>query len=827
MRDRAQTVIVGAGIVGASAAYHLAELGATDVVVVDQGPLFETGGSSSHAPGLVFQTNGSRTMCRIAQDTVRLYGSLDVDGDVDGDAGPGWYGVGGIEVATTPERMEELKRRRGFARSYGIDDTELLTPSQTAEKIPLLDPRAILGAYLVPSDGIAKAVRIVTALAQEASALGVAFEGGVTVTGFDIRGGRVRGVRTDRGTIECERVLICAGIWGPTVGALAGVPIPLVAVQHQLVWTDPIPELEGETREVVHPILRHQDHAMYFRQREDHYGVGNYRHEPIVTSQRDIRRPGDGAMPSLMPFTPGDFVAAERETERLLPALAGCMRPVDPDRSLNGMFSFTPDAGSIVGESAKVRGLWICEAVWVTHAGGMGQQVAEWMVNGEPGYDLGEADANRFYPFQTTPPYVRARGAQQYREVYDILHPLQQMTSPRNLRLTPFHARHDALGAAWFSGAGWERPQWFEANRSLLTGADWERRSGWAAMNWSPAVGAEHLAARDRVALFDITPFAKLDVSGPDALSYLERICANRIDRPVGSVVYTAMLTPRGGIRCDLTVTRKDESLFRVVTGGGSGQHDLAWMRAQIRDGERVAITERTGSLFAVGLWGPRARDVLAAVTDEDVSNEAFPYLTARYLNVGEVGPVWAQRISYAGELGWELYGQFAMGDRAWDLLWEAGREHGIVAAGGGAFDSLRLEKGYRLWGQDVHTEHDPFEAGLGFAVRMDKGEFEGRAALEAIQEGGPAHRLACMTFDDPAVVVMGKEPIWSGDQVVSYVTSASYGYSVERGIVYGYLPVELASEGTSVDLEYFGERLSVTVAADPLWDPKGERLRA
>ena len=525
MRDRAQTVIVGAGIVGASAAYHLAELGSTDVLVIDQGPLFETGGSTSHAPGLVFQTNGSRTMCRIAQDTVRLYGSLAVDGE------PGWFGVGGIEIATTPERMAELRRRQGFARSYGIEDTALLTPAEAAEKVPLVDAAAILGAYLVPSDGIAKAVRIVTALAAKASERGVSFEGGVTVTGFDIRDGRVHGVETDRGRIDCERVLICAGIWGPTVGALAGVPVPLVAVQHQLVWTDPIPELAGETREVVHPILRHQDHAMYFRHREDHYGVGNYRHEPIVTPQRDIRRHGDGPMPSLMPFTPADFASAEREAERVLPALAGHMRPADPARSINGMFSFTPDAGSIVGESANVRGLWLCEAVWVTHGGGMGQQVAEWMVNGEPGYDLAEADANRFYPFQTTPPYVQARGAQQYREVYDILHPLQQMAAPRKLRLTPFFDRHAALGAECFTGAGWERPQWFEANRALLTGADWERRDAWAAMNWSPAVGAEHVATRERVALFDITPFAKFDVTGPDALA-LPGADLRKPDRP-------------------------------------------------------------------------------------------------------------------------------------------------------------------------------------------------------------------------------------------------------------------------------------------------------
>jgi dimethylglycine oxidase len=822
VRDRARTVVIGAGIVGASAAYHLAELGEADVLVIDQGPLFETGGSTSHAPGLVFQTNGSRTMCRIAQDTVALYGSLELDGE------PCWYGVGSIEVATTSQRMRELARRLGFGRSYGLDGGELLTPEQVVERIPLVNASHILGGYLVPSDGIAKAVRIVTALAHKAEAQGVRFDGGVRVTGFDVRDGRVHGVDTDRGRIECERVLICAGIWGPSVGAMAGVPIPLVAVQHQLVWTDPVPGLEGETREVVHPILRHQDMAMYFRHRRDHYGVGSYRHEPIATPQSHIRPPGGEMQPSLMPFTPADFDEAEAEAERLLPALTGRMRPADPSRSINGMFSFTPDAGSIVGESATVRGVWVCEAVWVTHGGGMGRQVAEWMVTGEPSYDPAEADVNRFYPYQTTPPYVLERGTQQYREVYDILHPRQQMRRPRGIRLTPFFAHHEGLGAEFVVGAGWERPQWFAANASLVpSDAPWRERDEWAATLWSPIEGAEHLATRSSAALIDITPFAKFDVSGPDACAYLERISANRIDRPAGTVVYTAMLTPSGGIRCDLTVARKADELFRVVTGGGSGQHDLAWMRAQIRDGERVAITERTGGLFALGLWGPRARDVLQAVTDEDVSNEAFPYLSARYLNVGEVGPVWAQRISYVGELGWELYGQIAMGDRAWELLWDAGREHGLVAAGLGAFDSLRLEKGYRLWGQDITVEHDPLEAGLGFAVRWDK-DFQGKQALERIRDaGGPSRRLACMTLDDPSTVVLGKEPIAHDGRVVSYVTSAAYGYSIGRGIAYGYLPRELAVEGTPVQIEYLGGPIAATVAADPLFDPKHERLRS
>ncbi|MFM7717967.1 MAG: FAD-dependent oxidoreductase, partial [Actinomycetota bacterium] len=734
VRDRARTVIIGAGIVGASAAYHLADMGETDVLVIDQGPLFETGGSTSHAPGIVFQTNGSRTMCRLAQDSVRLYDALDLDGE------RVWYGVGGIEVATTPERMEELKRRVGLARAWGLEGAELIGPRDAAERSPLLDPSRILGASWVPSDGAAKGVKIVSALARRAAAAGIVFEVGVRVTGFDVRDGRVHGVETDRGRIECERVLLCAGIWGPSVGALAGVPVPLVAVQHQLVWTDPVPELAGLSGDAWarHPVVRHQDRSLYFRQREDHYGVGNYRHEPIVTPQSALRRPGEGPMPSLMPWTPDDFDLCESETERLFPALRGRMRPSDPARSINGMFSFTPDAGSVVGESARVRGLWLCEAVWVTHAAGMARQAVEWMVEGEPSYDLAEADANRFYPFQTSAPYVTERGKQQYREVYDILHPLTQPARPRDLRLSPFHERQRALGAHCFTGAGWERPQWYAANAPLVGGVthEWARRTGWAAQNWSPIVGAEHLAVRERVGLFDITPFAKFDVEGEDALAYLERVFANRIDRPVGSVVYTAALTHRGGIRLDLTVTRKEEGLFRVVTGGGSGQHDLAWMRRQVREGERVRITERTGSLFGLGLWGPAAREVLAAVSDADVSDGAFPYLTARYVNVGEVAPVWAQRISYAGELGWELYGQFAMGRRVWDLLMEAGREHGIVAAGGGAFDSLRLEKGYRLWGQDITPEHDPFEAGLGFAVAMDKGEFTGRAAL-VVGEGG------------------------------------------------------------------------------------------
>ena len=440
MRDRAQTVIVGAGIVGASAAYHLAELGATDVLVIDQGPLFETGGSTSHAPGLVFQTNGSRTMCRIAQDTVALYDSLELDGE------PGWYGVGGIEIATTPERMAELRRRQGFAalvRHRGHGDCS--TPAETAEQIPLLDPARSSARTSCPSDGIAKAVRIVTALARE---------------GVGARASRSRAAspspastsataactacETDRGRIECERVLICAGIWGPTVGR-AGRRADAArrgAAPAGVDRSDPRArrrDARGRAPDPAPP-----GHAMYFRHREDHYGVGNYHHEPIVDAAArhpPARRRSDAVADAV--HAGGLRRRPRREAARILPGARrpACGPPTPRGRS-TGCSRSRPDAGSIVGESANVRGLWVCEAVWVTHGGGMGQQVAEWMANGEPGYDLAEADANRFYPFQTTPPYVLARGAQQYREVYDILHPLQQMTAPRKLRLTPFYERH-------------------------------------------------------------------------------------------------------------------------------------------------------------------------------------------------------------------------------------------------------------------------------------------------------------------------------------------------------------------------------------------------
>ena len=525
-----------------------------------------------------------------------------------------------------------------------------------------------------------------------------------------------------------------------------------------------------------------------------------------------------------MPFTPSHFEASMTAAGDVLPALKG----VGLTRKFNGLFSFTTDGFPVLGESPQVKGFWSAQAVWITHAAGVGRAVAEWIVNGEPTLDLRECDIRRFYPHALSRRYVRARAAQQYREVYDIIHPRQQVDNPRNLRLTPFFPRQKELRGVFFENAGWERPQWYDANAGLLDALDvaGASRAGWEAREWSPTVAAEHVATRERVAMFDMTPFAKFELAGPGALAALQRLAANQMNKPVGTVAYTSMLTPQGGIKCDLTVTRLGAERFMVVTGGAMGLHDLDWIRSHLPDDGSVSVADVSSGRCCVGLWGPRARDLLSRVCESDVSDAGFPYMTVKAITIAEV-PALALRISYVGELGWEIYAPAEHGLRLWDTLWEAGLPFGVIAAGGGAFDSLRLEKGYRLWGADIHTEYDPYEAGLGFAVRMQKGDFVGRERLRERRAQGQTRKLCCMTLDASDAVVMGKEPVMDGNRVLGYVTSANYGHSIGRGIVYGYLPTSHTEVGTRVDVIYFGERLQATVAKEPLYDPSGRKMRA
>ena len=811
VRERASVVIVGAGIVGSGAVHHLARLGWRDMVLLEQGPLPQAGGSTSHAPGIVFQTSASKVLTRFAMETVALLGGLEHDGQ------PCWHGVGSLEVAETPARWDDLRRKLGWARSWGVDG-RLVAPGEAAALLPLLDPSRILGAYHVPTDGVTKPVWASAELRRSAGDA-VEVHERTPVVGIDVERGRVTGVVTPAGRIATDRVLACGGIWGPRLGALAGVAIPLAPVEHQLAWTTPLAELAGETREIAQPVLRHQDRDLYFRQRRDGYAVGSYAHEPVLVDPGAIRPHAEsGDMPASHPFDAAGFAPAWRDAVALLPALGA----VEVAEAVNGIFSFTPDGMPVMGEAADVRGFWSAQAIWITHAGGAARAVAEWMTNGRAELDLRECDINRFEPHQLTPAYVRARGAQQYREVYDVIHPLQPMDEPRPLRVSPFAERQRALGAAMFEGRGWEQPRWHAANEPLLERWPVAPRGGWNGRFWSPVAGAEHMATREGVALFDMSPLPKIGVEGPGAAAFLGTVCSAKVDRPVGSVTYALLLDETGGIRSDVTVARLAEDRFQL---GANGPLDLVWLDRHLpRDGS-VLLRDLTGSLACLGLWGPLAREVVARASDDDWGDVAFPYYTARQRAVGEV-PVTALRVSYVGELGWELYVSPEYGLRLWDLLWAAGEPFGIVAAGRAAFDTLRLEKGYRLWGVDMTSEDRPDEAGVGFAARPGQRSFVGREAVLAARDAPPTRRLCCLTLDVGSTVVMGKEPIWAGGEVVGYVTSAGYGQAVGRSIAYGWLPARLAAPDSRVQVEYFGERLWATVREEPLWDPEGRRVR-
>ncbi|MFM9373363.1 FAD-dependent oxidoreductase [Streptomyces sp. Da 82-17] len=812
-----RVVIIGAGVVGAALADELSVRGWTEVTVVDQGPLPATGGSSSHAPGLVFQTNASKALTEMARYTVEKFSALEIDGK------PCFLQVGGLEVATTPERLAELQRRHGWVTSWGVE-ARLVGPEECVQLHPLVNPDRVLGGLLIPTDGLAKAVNAVEAQLKAAEERGVRLLGGHEVldvlTEDDGEGGeRVTAVVTDQGEIAADIVVCCAGIWGPKVARMVGMDLPLTPLAHQLAWTGPVPELAGQTEEAVRPILRHQDADLYYRDSHDRLGIGYYGHRAMPVSVDDIASLDEAEeMPSVLRFTPEDFAPAWTETQSLLPST----REAKVEEGINGLFSFTTDGMPLLGESPEVKGFWVAEAVWVTHSAGVGRAVAEWLVDGHcSSFDLHECDVNRFEPHQLAPEYVLARDCQNFDEVYDILHPLQPAGAPRPLRTSPFHPRQQELGATFLEASGWERPQWYAANEHLLAGREIPVPNDWAAQFWSPIVGAEAQHTREAVAMYDMTALKRLEVTGRGAAAFLQRLVTGNVDKSVGSVTYTLLLDIDGGIRSDVTIARLGRDRFQV---GANGNLDLDWFTRHLPADGTVQVRDITAGTCCIGLWGPKAREVLQPLTDADFSNAGLKFFRAKEAYIGSV-PVTAMRLSYVGELGWELYTTADMGLKLWDTLWEAGQEHGIIAGGRGAFNSLRLEKGYRSFGADMTYEHDPYEAGVGFAVKKDKEDFIGKDALERRAEN-VTRRLTCLTIDEPSDVVMGKEPVYDGDRPVGYVTSAAYGHTIGKGIAYAWLPAELATPGQQLTIGYFDRRITAVVTAEPLFDPKMTRLR-
>ena len=802
----ARCVVIGGGVGGASIAYHLARQGWRDIVVLEQHDLTE--GTTWHSAGFVGQLRSSITETRMIMYSSGLYAELRERTGLD----PGWRGVGGLRVATTSEREEELLRQASSAATYGLA-LDLLSPRETQERLPLLAVDDVRAAAWLPGDGYLDPELLARALAEGARALGVAFHPHTKVTGLEVEGGRMAGVVTDRGPIATDVVVNAAGAAAGRVAALAGAHVPVVPMRHQYVVTEPLDPPVGEI-----PTVRDPDHIVYFRPEAGGLLVGGYVRDPV---------PWDADEPLAEART-----LFEPDMERFAEAWAGAQKRVPALRDaalakvVNGPEAFTPDGEFILGET-EVGGLWVAAGFCVhglAGAGGVGKVMAEWIADGQPEYDMARMDVRRFGRHFRSRRHARLRALDAYSRYYDVVHPGEEHEAGRPLRVSAAYERLRALGASFGEKAGWERANWLEVNAPR--GDEALRPDGWAGRFWSPAIRAECLAARDSAALFDQSSFAKLEVRGPGAAAALGRLCAGEVDVEPGRAVYTQLLNPRGGIEADLTVTRLERDRFRIVTGTAFGRHDADWIARHLpRDGS-AWIEDVTAAWSCFCLWGPSARAILQPLTDADLSHEAFRFLRAREIDVEGI-PVLAQRITFVGELGWELYCPTEYGLALWDALWAAGRDQDLVAGGYRAIDCLRLEKGYRVWGLDITPETTPDEAGLAFAVRIDKpGGFLGRDALVAAREaGGPERRLRCLVVDEPRAVCLGNEPVRAGGELLGRVTSGGYGHRVERSIAFAYLPAGL-EDGTRVELGIFGRWVGAQVVPEPLYDPAGERVR-
>jgi len=808
---RARVVIIGGGVGGTSIAYHLVQRGWRDVALLERAQL--TSGSTFHSAGLVGQLRSTLPLTRLMMDSVALYERVGKETGVD----IGWRPVGSLRLASSTARMEELERQAGWGTSFGLP-LELFSADEARRRFPLMTTDGVAGAAFLPTDGYLDPSGLALALAEGARRGGARICEGLRVTAIEVAQGRVRAVQTAEERIETECVVNAGGIYAPAIGAMAGLTIPIIPMAHQYLLArvrEPIPD--------DLPTMRDPDLLVYFRRDANGLVMGGYERTPAPWGLAGI---------------PDDFNnrLLTEDWPRFEPLLKNAMRRVpvlehgELVKVINGPEAFTPDNEFILGES-PVRGFFVAAgfcAHGIAGAGGMGKAMADWIIDGEPALDLWKMDLRRFGAPYRSSAYTLARTIEVYSTYYDLHYPNEERQAGRPLRLSPTYPRLKELGASFGEKSGWERPNWFETNASTSrppSSGDGQG-GGWSTKHWSSAIAAEHRATRERAGLFDETSFSKIEINGPGALPFLQQLCANDIDRPVGSVTYTQMLNQRGGIECDFTVTRVADERFMIVTGTAFGNHDLAWMRRHQPEDGSVSLDDVTSGYACIGIWGPRTREILQRLTDADLSNQGFPYLTARWIAIGLV-PCLALRVTYVGELGWELYCPTEYGLQLWDTLWTAGRSFGIVAGGYRAIESMRLEKGYRVWSSDITPDDNPYEAGLGFAVRLSKPvDFIGKAALIKAKEQGVKRRLRPLLLEDPDAITFGGEPVRVDGRIGGRVTSGGLGYTIDRSIAYAYLPSE-CTPGAQVEVQVFGRWVPATVASEPLFDPKGERIRA
>jgi len=833
---RASAVIVGAGIVGNSLAYHLARLGWRDLVLVDKGPMPNPGGSTGHASNFIFPIDYSKMMAELTDDSSAQFKALEV-----------FTESGGLEIARTEARRQELRRRASAAKAWGIP-CELLSPSGVAKLVPFINSEAILEGLYLPTVGVVDSLRAGTLMRERAQEMGaLEVRANTELLGIELSddGQRVRAVRTTGGDIDTDICAICGGVWSARVAQMAGASIPLTPVVHQMISVGPVPLFADTVGEIKYPVVRDMDPNMYERQYGGDMEVGSYAHRPILVPPEEIPSNEEAVLsPTEMPFTKDDFDPQLEDALELMPEILGDEK-VGIRYAINGLIAMTPDGLPVLGETPEVKGLWSVAASWIKEGPGIGRAVAEWMNGDVPEIDIHEADIARFYDHQRTRAHVAARAREGYNKMYGIVHPSEQWELQRSTRLSPVYQQERELDAVFFETVGWERPFWYESNQPLLEQyaqrvmprpAEWESR--W----WSPIINAEHLAMRDRCGLVDLSAFAIFDITGPEALSALQWLTVAQMDVPVGRVVYTSLLDAHGGFKSDLTIMRLGSQHFRVVTGGGTGMTDKKWFLDHLPLDGSAQLADLTSAWTTFGLWGPKARDVMQACTDDDVSNSGFPFATCRSIELGGIRAL-ASRISYVGELGWEIYVPIEEGARAWETLFEVGQTHGLVPVGIGVYATTgRLEKGYRSFGAELTPDYNIVEAGMA-RPSVKKEEFIGKEPYLSQRSQEPVAQLCTLTVDDHRSAdgtlryMLGGEPIvtLSGERLVddkgrpSYVTSAGSGPSLGKHILLAYLPITHAKQGTHLAVEYLGESYPVTVevvGSTPLFDPDNLRVK-
>ena len=800
MQERAQVLIIGGGIVGCSAAYHLAKSGCRDVLLVEKGEL--TSGSTWHAAGLVGQLRSSRNVTRMLKHSVELYESLEAE---TGQA-TGWKQAGGLRLACSKERMQELRKGATTARSFGLE-MHMLSPQEALDLFPIMSPKDIVGAAFLPTDGYADPSSVTRALAKGARDGGVSIERGVRVEEFRIKDRRVVGVRTSQGDIEAETVLLAAGMWSRQLGALAGVNVPLIPVMHQYMVTDKIPGSPADL-----PSMRDPDKLVYYKEEAGALAMGGYEHDPIPWAVEGI--PGDFGQQLLEPdfdhFESISTLALERTP---LLETAGVRELI------NGPESFTPDGNFIMGRAPELDNFFVgagFNAHGIAAGGGAGRMLSEWILDGRPSLDLWSVDIRRFGKHHRELDYVRGRTLELYGKHYSIAWPGDEHDSGRHLRLSPLHSRLEEQGAVIGSKIGWERDNWFAP-----AGVEAVETPTFGKPGWFEHVGVEHRAIRETVALIDQTPFSKLEVSGPGSFEFLQRLAAANIDKPPGRLTYTQLCNERGGIEADLTIARIEDERFYIVTGTAFGIHDISWIRENL-ECETIEINDITDTKAVINVCGPRARELLGKVCDDPLDNDSFPFSHCREIRIGNTRAL-ALRVTYVGELGWELHMPRGGAAGVYDLLTQAGEARGVRNAGYRAIESCRLEKGYHYWSTDLTADYTPWEAGLGFCVALDKGDFIGREALAKAKEQGATRKLSCFTLEEYRPL-NGGETISRGGEVLGVLTSGGYGYTVGQSIAYGYIPSELTAE-SDFEVEVMGEPVRAIRHDGALYDRGREKI--